>query len=170
MASTGVDTAMMDVIGDAATIRELYHLERPVDDFERTLAALCATAVEVVPHIVIGLHYGSIVCEANALQIVGRNAVQALVRVVVMPFYVRAGTFETPHTGDVGRMFLQVRRALGDKQVLLGCVRQRGTHKRMTDAYAVMVGVDGIAFPADGAAAVARAIGRPFPSAACLLL
>jgi hypothetical protein len=30
------------------------------------------------------------------------------------------------------------------------------------DAYAVMAGLDGIAFPADGVVSVARAIGRPF--------
>ena len=35
-------------------------------------------------------------------------------------------------------------------------------HKRVTDAYAVMAGLDGIAFPADGTVAVARAIGRPY--------
>jgi hypothetical protein len=35
-------------------------------------------------------------------------------------------------------------------------------HKRVTDTYAVLAGLDGIAFPADGAVAVARAIGRPF--------
>jgi hypothetical protein len=34
-------------------------------------------------------------------------------------------------------------------------------HRRVTDAYAVMAGLDGIAFPADGALGVARAIGRP---------
>jgi uncharacterized radical SAM superfamily protein len=33
-------------------------------------------------------------------------------------------------------------------------------HKRITDAYAVMAGLDGIAFPADGAVAVARMVGR----------
>jgi hypothetical protein len=35
-------------------------------------------------------------------------------------------------------------------------------HKRVTDTYAVLAGLDGIAFPADGAAAAAAAIGRPF--------
>lgn len=34
-------------------------------------------------------------------------------------------------------------------------------HRRLTDAYAVMAGLDGIAFPAEGALGVARAIGRP---------
>jgi uncharacterized radical SAM superfamily protein len=34
-------------------------------------------------------------------------------------------------------------------------------HRRVTDTYAVLAGLDGIAFPADGALAVANAIGRP---------
>jgi hypothetical protein len=34
-------------------------------------------------------------------------------------------------------------------------------HRRATDAYAVMAGLDGIAFPAEGTLAVAGAIGRP---------
>jgi hypothetical protein len=34
-------------------------------------------------------------------------------------------------------------------------------HRRVTDAYAVAAGLDGIAFPADGTLAVANAIGRP---------
>jgi hypothetical protein len=46
--------------------------------------------------------------------------------------------------------------------VLLGCARPPGLHKRAVDAYAVMAGLDGIAFPADGVVGVARAIGRPF--------
>jgi uncharacterized radical SAM superfamily protein len=38
-------------------------------------------------------------------------------------------------------------------------------HKRVTDAYAIMAGLDGIAFPADGAVSVAHSIGRPFEQA-----
>jgi uncharacterized radical SAM superfamily protein len=161
MAAAGVDTAMMDVIGAEDTIREVYHLDRPVEDFEATLQALCATDMEIVPHIVIGLHYGRILGEAAALDIVARANVQALVLVVIMPFYARPGTFATPETAAVGEVFLEARQRLADKQVLLGCARPPGMHKRVTDSYAVMAGLDGIAFPADGIKAVADAIGRP---------
>jgi len=161
MAAAGVDTAMMDVIGSDETIRDVYHLDRPAEDFERTLAALCATKMEVVPHIVIGLHYGRILGEPAALDIVSRHAVHSLVLVVVMPFYAKPGTFATPATGDVGRIFLAARQRIPDRQVLLGCARPPGMHRRVTDAYAVIAGLDGIAFPADGALAVAEAIGRP---------
>jgi uncharacterized radical SAM superfamily protein len=161
MAAAGVDTAMMDVIGSSETIRDVYHLDRPVEDFERTLAALCATGMEVVPHIVIGLHYGRILGEPAALDIVSRHPVHSLVLVVVMPFYARPGTFATPSTSDVGRIFLEARRRIPDRQVLLGCARPPGMHRRVTDAYAVVAGLDGIAFPAEGTLAVAGAIGRP---------
>ena len=165
MESAGVDTVMMDVIGANETITDVYKLDRPVDDFETTLAALCATQMEVTPHIVIGLHYGRILGEANALDIVSRYDVTALVLVVIMPFYAKPGTFETPATTDVGRIFLEARERLPDKQVLLGCARPPGMHKRVTDAYAIMAGLDGIAFPADGAVSVAHTIGRPFEQA-----
>jgi len=161
MEAAGVDTAMMDVIGSDETIRDVYHLARPVEDFEVTLAALCATRMEVVPHVVIGLHYGRILGEPRALDIVSRHPIHSLVLVVVMPFYATPGTFATPGTSDVGRIFLEARRRIADRQVLLGCARPPGMHRRVTDAYAVMAGLDGIAFPADGALAVAQAIGRP---------
>lgn len=161
MEAAGVDTAMMDVIGSDATIRDVYHLDRPVQDFEATLAALCATTMEVVPHIVIGLHYGKILGEARALDIVARHPVHSLVLVVVMPFYAKPGTFVTPSTEEVGRIFLEARHRIPDREVLLGCARPPGMHRRVTDAYAVAAGLDGIAFPADGAVAVAEALGRP---------
>jgi uncharacterized radical SAM superfamily protein len=165
MESAGVDTVMMDVIGAQETINEVYNLDRAVDDFEATLAALCTTSMEVTPHIVIGLHYGHILGEANALDIVSRYPVTALVLVVIMPFYAKPGTFVTPDTSEVGRIFGEARARLPQQQVLLGCARPPGMHKRVTDAYAIMAGLDGIAFPADGAVSVAHTIGRPFTQA-----
>lgn len=161
MQAAGVDTAMMDVIGAEETIRDVYHLARAVDDFEATLAALTATSMDVVPHIVIGLHYGRILGEDRALDIVSRYPIRSLVLVVVMPFYAKPGTFATPRAEDVGAIFLEARSRIADREVLLGCARPPGMHRRVTDAYAVAAGLDGIAFPADGTLAVAHALGRP---------
>ncbi len=158
----GVDTVMMDIIGAAETIRDVYHLDRPVQDFEASLAALTTTRMSVVPHIVIGLHYGRLLGEAEALAICARHAIDALVLVVVMPQHARPGTFAVPSTLEIGQFFLEARRRLPSTPVLLGCARPPGMHRRVTDAYAVMAGLDGIAFPAEGTVAVARAIGRPF--------
>lgn len=162
MEAAGVDTAMMDVIGSDETIRQVYHLDRPVEDFEATLAALTATRMNISPHIVVGLHYGRILGEARALDMIARYPVEALVLVVIMPFYARPGTFATPDTADVGRIFMEARERLGERKVLLGCARPPGMHKRITDAYAVMAGLDGIAFPAEGALGVCQSIGRAY--------
>ncbi|MEZ5926706.1 MAG: radical SAM protein [Hyphomicrobiaceae bacterium] len=165
IADAGIDTAMLDIIGHRDTIRDVYHLERTVGDFERSLESLCETRLEVVPHIVIGLHYGRILGEAAALDICARHGIKALVLVVIMPFYAAPGTFATPDPADVGRIFLEARRRLPGKPVNLGCARPAGLHKRATDAYAIMAGLDGIAYPADGAVALCEAIGRPFEQA-----
>lgn len=161
MEAAGVDTVMMDVIGARETIAEVYHLDRPVADFEATLAALCSTSMQVVPHIVIGLHFGRLLGEFAALDIVARHRIHSLVLVIVMPFYARPGTFRTPRAEEAGWFFLEARKRIAAHPVLLGCARPPGPHRRTTDAYAVLAGLDGIAFPADGALAVAAAIGRP---------
>lgn len=162
MESAGVDVAMMDVIGAQETIRDVYHLDRPVSDFESTLAALSATSMEVVPHIVIGLHYGRLLGEENALDIIARYKIAALILVIVSPIYAPPDKpFATIGTDDVAKLFVAARKRIYNAPVQLGCIRPAGLHKLTTDAYAVMAGFDGIAYPADGTVALAHAIGRP---------
>jgi uncharacterized radical SAM superfamily protein len=162
MEEAGIDVAMMDVIGAQETIRDVYHLDRPVADFEATLAALAATSMDVVPHIVIGLHYGRLLGEENALDIISRYKIAALILVVVTPIYASPDRpFATVSTDDAAKVFVAARQRINHAPVQLGCVRPAGRHKLITDAYAVMAGFDGIAYPAQGIVALARAIGRP---------
>jgi hypothetical protein len=85
LAGAGVEVAMLDIIGAEATIREVYHLDRPVADFEAALAALAESSLKVVPHVVIGLHYGRVLGEFRALEIIARHRIDACILVVVMP-------------------------------------------------------------------------------------
>jgi uncharacterized radical SAM superfamily protein len=162
MEAAGIDVAMTDIIGAQETIREVYHLDRPVSDFEATLAALAMTSMDIVPHVIIGLHYGRLLGEENALDIIARYRVSALVLVVVSPIYAPAEKpFATVSTDDVAKVFVAARQRIDHAPVQLGCIRPPGRHKLITDAYAVMAGFDGIAFPAQGIVALAQAIGRP---------
>ena len=161
MQDAGIDAAMMDVIGAQDTITQVYHLKRHVDDFERALEYLVATQMHVVPHIVLGLHYGRLLGEWNALEIVARHRPSALVLVVVMPFYATAQRpFITPDAHAVGGFFLDARAALPDLPLLLGCARPPGRVKAQIDAYAVMAGLNGIAHPADGMVELATRLQR----------
>ncbi len=151
MEDSGIDAAMMDVIGSQDTITQVYHLRRSVDDFEKTLEYLVSTKLKVVPHIVIGLHYGHLLGEWNALEIIQRHQPQAVVLVVVMPFYAPENRpFVTPDSREVGRFFMDARAALPDVPLLLGCARPPGRTKVEIDSYAVMAGLNGLAHPSDG--------------------
>ena len=161
MQDAGIDAAMMDVIGAQETITQVYHLRRTVDDFERSLEHLAATDMKVVPHIVIGLHYGRLLGEWRALEIVRRHLPDALVLVVVMPFYAPARRpFVTPDSHEVGRFFRDARAALPDTPLLLGCARPSGQAKSLIDAYAIMAGINGMAHPSDGMVELAARLDR----------
>jgi len=159
----GVDVAMFDVIGARDTIRQVYHLRREVEDFEATLAALSRTSMRLVPHIVIGLHYGHLLGEWQALEMLSRYPVDALVLVVVMPHYADPRRpFVEPDPRQVGEFFLDARAALAGRPVLLGCARPAGRAKTLIDAYAVLAGLDGIAYPAEGVVELATRLGRRY--------
>lgn len=161
MEDAGIDVAMMDVIGAQDTITQVYHLRRSVDDFERSLECLMTTKMKVVPHIVLGLHYGTFLGEWHALDIVKRHRPDALVLVVVMPYYApQDRPFITPEAKQVGQFFMDARAALPETPLLLGCARPAGYVKSQIDAYAVMAGLNGIAHPADGMVELALRLGR----------
>lgn len=158
---SGVDAAMLDIIGAQDTVQQVYHLRRPVADFEASLAALTETSLKVVPHIVIGLHYGQLLGEWNALEMIARHKPAALVLVVIMPFHAPAHRpFAVPASAEVGRFFIDAREALPDVPVLLGCARPPGRAKVEIDTYAVLAGLNGIAHPSDGVVELAARLGR----------
>lgn len=161
MEDSGIDAAMMDVIGAQETISQVYHLKRGVDDFERTLENLVATRLKVVPHIVLGLHYGRLLGERVALEMLRRHPPSAVVLVVAMPFYASAHrSFGVPDSLEIGHFFLDARQALPDIPLLLGCARPAGRAKAEIDAYALMAGLNGIAHPVDGMVELAARLGR----------
>ncbi len=161
MEQSGVDAAMMDVIGAPQTITQVYHLKRTVDDFEHSLQCLVNTQMKVVPHIVVGLHYGKLLGEWNALAMLARQVPDAVVLVVVMPQYAPSHrSFMVPDATDVGGFFLAARQTLADTPLLLGCARPAGVTKQILDAYAVMAGLSGIAHPADGVVELAARLQR----------
>lgn len=159
--AAGVDGAFIDVIGSDETIRDVYHLKKKsVADFETSIAALCAAGLEVVPHIVLGLHHGRFLGERRALEIVARHPVSALILVVLMPILsTPMANVVPPPPEEIGEFFLEARFALPDTPVYLGCARPGGAHKAATDRLAVDSGLNGIAFPADGVVAHARSRG-----------
>ncbi|MBI4269720.1 MAG: radical SAM protein [Candidatus Rokubacteria bacterium] len=170
LAQVGVDGAMLDVIGAEATIRDVYHLDVGVDAYEDALARLDRHGVPLVPHIVLGLHWGRLLGERRALEIVARHRPKLLVLVVLTPLYATPmAAVPPPPVDEIGRFFADARRALPDTPISLGCARPLGPMKKDIDRLAVDAGLSGIAYPAEGIVAYAEARGRQpaFHDACC---
>ena len=165
-----VDGAMLDVIGAEDTIREVYHLDVPVEEYERAMARLERHGVPLVPHIVLGLHYGKLLGEWTALEMIARHRPKLLVLVVLMPLYGTAmAATAPPPVGELGEFFVTARRALPDTPIALGCARPLGPAKKEIDRLAVDAGLTGIAYPAEGIVAYAesRGLTPAFHDACC---
>ena len=85
LARAGVDTVMIDIIGARETIEDVYHLDRSPADFERSLELLAGHGLRTVPHIVLGLHWGHLIGEWDALEMIAAHPAAALVLVVLAP-------------------------------------------------------------------------------------
>lgn len=160
LAKAGVDVAMMDVIGAAETVREVYRLDRPVADFAASLRHLVAAGLRVVPHVVVGLHFGRVLGEIEALRLIAAEKTAAAILVVLMPHLVEPDRFVAVDPSAAGEVFGVARAMLADRSVILGCARPPGRRRALLDLYALAAGFDGIAHPAQGVLTVARAIGR----------
>jgi len=58
LAASGADGVMLDIIGADETLRDVYHLNLTVEDVDRSLRLLSDPRLRIIPHIVLGLHYG----------------------------------------------------------------------------------------------------------------
>lgn len=163
LADAGVDGVMLDIIGADETIRDVYHLNLTVADMERSLRVLSGEGLRIIPHIVLGLHYGTFLGEHRALEMLTRYPVSTLILVVLTPL---TGTpmahIPPPPTEQVAEFFCSARLAAPTTPVNLGCARPLGQAKTDLDQAAIDLGLNGIAYPANGAIEYARSRGlRP---------
>ena len=170
LAEVGIDGAMVDIIGDDDTIREVYHLDTTVAEYEAVLARLERYNVPAVPHIILGLHFGQMRGERTALDMITRHARKFLVLVILMPL---TGTpmvgVTPPPVTEIADFFALARQTLPATPVMLGCARPLGKIKIEIDRAAVDAGLNGIAFPAEGIVnyAQTRGLTPKFVDACC---
>ncbi len=148
----GVDEFLIDVIGSEETMRKVYHLDSTMEEMEASLVALEATGKPVIPHIVVGLHYGRFLGEEDALEMVARHPPYALVIVVLRPIRSSPmGDVEPPDPEDVARFIALSRLRMPDVPIALSCARPPGRYRKRLDSLAVEAGINRIAMPAEEA-------------------
>ncbi|MFB3884791.1 MAG: radical SAM protein [Thermodesulfobacteriota bacterium] len=155
-----VDQILIDAIGDDDTIREVYHLNKRVEDYEKTLIMLKQMGHHLAPHIIIGHHFGEIKGEWRALEMVTRVGVENLVLVVIKPLLsVAPGKIKIPKPEEVSKVSA-IARILNPKiPIRMGCIRPAHPWKAEMEKGFIDSGVNTIAYPLQGTIDYAKEIG-----------
>jgi len=156
----GVDQILIDVIGDDDTIREVYHLNKRVDDYEETLWMLKELGHRLAPHIIIGHHFGEIRGEWKALEMVTRVGVETIV-LVIFKVLLPAGknNFRVPRPDETSRISAIARILNPRIPIRMGCIRPAHPWKAEMEKGFILSGVNTIAYPLQGSIEYAKEIG-----------
>ncbi len=170
--AAGVDQVLFDVVGDAATIRDVLHLERSPDDYARALAMLRELELPVAPHVIAGLYFGRLRGELRALDLVRQVGANVVVIVVLRPLRHTPMANVPPLAPEtVGRLVAVARLLCPDTPLTLGCARPSGPTKVEMERQAVLAGVNGVAYPDPGTVRLAGELGlrTSFAESCCTL-
>jgi len=171
--TAGIDAALIDVIGSDETLQEIYHIKSRVTAFDASLRALSDAGVPLIPHVLIGLHFGQLKGEAHALEMISRYNPAA---VIAISFFPIKGTamekVSPPKPEDIARVLVAARSLMPGVPLVLGCMRPSGRHRIETDTLAVKAGVNAIAFPCEEAIELAEEmkLETAFSSECCSLI
>lgn len=156
----GVDQVLLDVLGDEETIRRVYHLDRSPEDYLEAMLICREVGLEIAPHVVIGLHYGRILGEMDALEMISRVDPQAVVLVILTPMKgTEMAGVEPPPLEEAARVIAAARILNPDVHLTLGCARPSGRYKQQIERLAVDCGVNAIAYPDEATVIYAQARG-----------
>ncbi|MEM1585934.1 MAG: radical SAM protein [Candidatus Bathyarchaeia archaeon] len=157
---SGVDAVSVDIIGSDETIKEIYHLNCGVEKYAETLEALKSAGIPFTPHVLIGLHYGSIRGEIEALKMISKFGPSALILIIFFPIRgTKMESIKPPPPETAIEVLLKARSLMPKVPIALGCARPKGLHRVRTDLLAVEAGVNAIAFPSLEAIERARDLG-----------
>jgi lipoyl synthase len=157
---SGVDQALVDVMGNEDTIRDVYHLPGGIGRIRETLDALATAGLETVPHILFGIHYGQERGEMAALDLLKEYPLKKYVVVVIMPFRnTPMASISVPAPERVARFLAQARMEMPDAAASLGCARPRGRYRQELDLLAVKAGINSLALPSEPAVSYAEQSG-----------
>lgn len=152
-----VDQVLLDIIGDEATIRDIYHLKNSPEDYYEAMKNCQEAGLDFVPHVVVGLNKGKISGEYHALEMIKKADPRVVVIVVLKPM--RGTPLEdiAPPAIEEVASLLKHARGLFQRNILtLGCAKPGGRYKAELEKIAIDNRVDVIAFPSEKTVEYAR--------------
>lgn len=144
-AKAGVKIALLDMVGDNDTIRNVLKQPFTVDDYLNSFKYLKSAGIKIAPHVIVGLSKKGIEGDLHAIELLKEVNPDTVIIVGLMPL---VGTKNTrqPSPDELVKALKKARDEFS-VPVMLGCARPRGKPYLEVDKFAIDYDIDGIAFP-----------------------
>jgi len=136
-----------DFLTDEKTIENIYRPKGIINSgkIKKVLDEFLKNNLNVVPHIILGINYGNISGEYEAIEYISRLNLPNLVFLVFNP--TKNTPFEfapEPEPSEIEKILFYARNLMPDTSFMLGCMRPRGKNRQKTEEIALKYGFNKI--------------------------
>jgi len=149
LAQVGVDIVSFDINMDEDVIKDIYHLDKDLDDYKRAIGYMQKYGINIVPHICIGLYYGKLHKELESIKFIKESGLNPslIVLIALIPPKNTKTKFIRPKPADIAKIITVVRFVYPNSEISLGCMRPRGDVKVEIEKCAIKAGINRIEIP-----------------------
>ncbi len=158
----GVDIASLEVVGSQQTIHDIFGFSATPHDYSQSLQNLTEAGMPyIVPHVCIGLHYGKILGEHHALDIIKTQCNPSVIVFII--FRPTRGTplesISPPDPTAITQVITYAKTHFPTIDLSLGCIRPRNLLRNQFEKTALDAGVTRMEIPAKTTLAQAQHLG-----------
>ena len=150
LGDVGVDIVSFDVVGDSKTIKAVYGIDKKPSDYINSINALKSASIKhIAPHICIGLHFGNISGEIEALKMIKEFNPYLIVLLALVPTKNTAIEGIKLEQNLVVKIITLTRLMFPTTPISLGCMRPGGRFRQNLDILAFRAGINRIEIPSN---------------------
>jgi uncharacterized radical SAM superfamily protein len=155
-----LDGVAIDIVGSSETTKAIYGVKIQKKKYIETLNAVKKAHFQIVsPHICVGLHFGKLLGELEALRIVSAINPTTIVLTVLMPLADTSMREYLVKPLDVAKVIALAKIMFPNTPITLGCARSKGVNREKIEEIAISAGITNIAMPTRRAYETAKSYG-----------
>lgn len=143
----GLEGIAFDVVGDIETVNRVYGLKVTENDYLQSLQAISEAGINVLPHVCVGLDFGSIRGELRALEIIRHIKPSTIIITGLMPIAGTPMSAVRPEPRDFAEVFCRAAELFPEVPITLGCAHSMGRDRELIEMIALESGVFNMAVP-----------------------
>jgi biotin synthase-related radical SAM superfamily protein len=160
LAKAGLDGVSLDIVGNLKTAKKVYGIGIGPEKYRESLLALEEAGFDVIsPHVCVGLDFGKVSHEIEALEIISSIKPTTIEIIGLMPLKGTPMENKKPKPTDIARIIAIAQLMFPKTPIILGCAHSKGNDRAKIEELALLAGASSIALPAPKTEKVAGGMG-----------